>query len=294
MDERRTATIGIIGGSGLYQLEGLDDVEVRRLTTPFGEPSGAVVVGTLAGTRVAFLPRHGEGHRLAPSEVPSRANLYALRSLGVTQVVGVSAVGSLAEKYAPGDLVIPDQLVDRTKGLRPCSFFGSGMVAHVSMADPFCHRLRRSLLQAATDAGVTASVHETATYLCIEGPQFSSRAESELYRSWGMGVIGMTALPEAALAREAALCYALLTLVTDYDCWHGEETAVSADLVAETLRRNVATAGAVLWQAVATVEPEPGCTCRDALDTAVLTHVDAVAPAVRAKLGPLLGTGRSG
>jgi 5'-methylthioadenosine phosphorylase len=276
-----TAALGIVGGSGLYEISGLTDVDSVRLDTPFGAPSAAVVVGTLAGRRVAFLPRHGDGHRLTPGEIPARANMYALRSLGVGQVVAVSAVGSLAEKYAPGDLVVPDQLVDRTRG-RSTSFFGGGIVGHVSMADPFCPRVRGDLLAAAAE--LSATVHDGATYLCMEGPQFSTRAESELYRSWGMGIIGMTAVPEAALAREAGLCYATLALVTDYDCWHADEAAVSAHLVAETMRRNVAAAGEVLRRLVRIADPHRECACRHALDAAVLTAPDAVTPAARQRL----------
>lgn len=282
------AEIGVIGGSGLYGLGALADPRAVLPPTPFGEPSGPVMVGTLHGRRVAFLPRHGEGHRLTPSEIPNRANLYALRSLGVRQVIAVSAVGSLAEKYAPGDLVVPDQLVDRTKGLRPASFFGEGIVVHVSMADPFCPVLRQNLLDGARPVR-RAVVHDGATYCCMEGPQFSTRAESMLYRSWGMGIIGMTAVPEAALAREAGLCYATLALVTDYDCWHDEEESVSADMVAETMRRNVETAGEVLRHVMATIDTEADCHCRHALDGAVLTPAAAVPPAVRERLGLLLG-----
>jgi 5'-methylthioadenosine phosphorylase len=281
------AAVGVIGGSGLYRLGALTDTETVDISTPFGDPSAPLVIGTLAGTRVAFVPRHGLGHRLTPSEIPARANLYALKSLGVRQVVAVSAVGSLAEKYAPGDLVVPEQIVDRTKGLRPASFFDRGLVAHVAMADPFCGQLRRDLLDAA--GGVGATVHDGSTYLCIEGPQFSTRAESELYRAWGMGIIGMTAVPEAALAREAELCYATLALVTDYDCWHEAEESVSASLVAETMARNIAAAGAVLQRLVVAIDPLRDCECHHCLDGAMLTDASAVTPEVRRRLGLLLG-----
>ncbi|MBX7265778.1 S-methyl-5'-thioadenosine phosphorylase [Micromonospora sp. Llam7] len=283
-----TAEIGIIGGSGLYQLDMLDDPELIMPTTPFGEPSGPITVGALAGRRVAFLPRHGVGHRLMPSEIPVLANLYALRALGVRQVFAVSAVGSLSEKYAPGDLVVPDQIVDRTRGKRPTSFFGSGLVAHVAMADPFCDRLRGDLLAAAAAVG-QVNVADGGTYCCIEGPRFSTRAESELYRSWGMGIIGMTAVPEAGLAREATLCYANLCLVTDYDCWHESEDSVTAELVADTMRRNVEAAGRVLREALAIVEVAADCDCRHALAGAVLTDPAQVMPELRARLGLLLG-----
>lgn len=282
------AEIGIIGGSGLYRLAKLHDSAEILLQTPFGSPSGPITAGTLYGRRVAFLPRHGPGHLLLPTEIPARANIYALRELGVRAVFAVSAVGSLSEKYAPGEFVVPDQLVNRTKGLRPGSFFGKGLVGHIPMADPFCTRLRGTLLAAATRAG-GVTTRDEAVYCCIEGPQFSTRAESELYRSWGMGIIGMTAVPEAVLAREAELCYAVLALVTDYDCWHDGEESVSADLVAETVRRNVVAAGEVLRHAVALVDTDVDCTCRHALDAAVLTDMRLVPSQIRKRLGLLLG-----
>ncbi|GID95738.1 S-methyl-5'-thioadenosine phosphorylase [Amorphoplanes digitatis] len=269
--------IGVIGGSGLYDLDMLDDVESIELDTPYGSPSGSITIGTLRGTRLAFLPRHGLGHRLSPSEVPARANIYALCELGVRRVFAISAVGGLAERYAPGTLVVPDQIVDRTKGLRPATFFGGGVVAHVSMADPFCQRQREHLIAAAKSAGHT-DVIDGATYCCIEGPQFSTRAESHLYRSWGLDIIGMTAVPEAALAREAQLCYAGLALVTDYDCWHENEETVTADMVAQTMRRNVRAAREVLEEAVATLDPSGDCECRHALTGAVLTDPTLIAP----------------
>jgi 5'-methylthioadenosine phosphorylase len=282
-----SAEIGIIGGSGLYDLGLLDHPRRVRITTPFGEPSDDIVLGTLAGRRVAFLPRHGTGHRLSPSEIPVRANLYALRELGVREVFGVSAVGSLSERYAPGHLVVPNQVVDRTKGVRPASFFGDGVVAHVSLADPFCTRLQGPLVEAArAERGVV--IHEGATYCCIEGPQFSTRAESELYRSWGMGIIGMTAVPEVGLAREAGLCYVGLSLVTDYDCWHHSEEPVTAETVAQVMHRNVESAGRVLTRAVGGLTgPAPDCACRHALDSAVLTAADAIPDAGRRLLESL-------
>lgn len=280
--------IGVIGGSGLYQLDGLTDTEWVRASTPFGDPSDALLVGTLSGTRVAFLPRHGRGHRLAPAEIPVRANLYALKELGARQILSVSAVGSLRDDLAPGDLVVCDQIVDRTRGVRPSSFFGDGLVVHVGLADPYCGRLRQVLLDAAarTSAG---TVHASGTYCCMEGPQFSTRAESELYRSWGLDVIGMTALPEAKLAREAELCYAGLALVTDYDCWHPGHHAVTADMVADVMRRNVAAAADVVAAFVAAVPAGAGCACQEALAHAVITSRDAIGADVRDRLELLVG-----
>jgi 5'-methylthioadenosine phosphorylase len=235
---RPAISLAVIGGSGFYEMPGLEDLEEIAVSTPFGEPSDPLRVGMLEGVRVAFLARHGKGHRLLPSELPQRANFWALKSLGVERVLSVSAVGSLREEFRPGDMVVPDQLVDRTRGPRPQTFFGGGVVAHVSFADPFCPRLRPLVHQAAGSAG--AAAHAGGTYVTIEGPAFGTRAESELYRSWGMGVVGMTALPEAKLAREAELCYATLATVTDYDSWHTEHEAVDAATVFQVLQRNVA------------------------------------------------------
>jgi 5'-methylthioadenosine phosphorylase len=279
-----TPAIGVIGGSGLYDLDLLEDTEVLEPSTPYGPPSGPITVGTIRGRRVAFLPRHGVGHRLTPTEVPSRANIFALRDLGVRSVLAVSAVGSLAEQYAPGDLVVPDQLVDRTRGKRPATFFGDGVVAHVAMADPFCARLRGDLLGAAKTAGHDGVI-DGAAYCCIEGPQFSTRAESRLYRAWGLDIIGMTAVPEAALAREAQLCYASLALVTDYDCWHESEEDVTADLVAETMRRNVAAARQVLQAAVPAIADGADCPCRSSLAGAILTDPGLIPAQLRATFG---------
>jgi 5'-methylthioadenosine phosphorylase len=279
------AEVGIIGGSGLYRLGTLEGARTVEVTTPFGAPSGPVTVGELGGRRVAFLPRHGVGHRLGPAQIPARANIHALRGLGVTQVVAVSAVGSLSEKLAPGDLVVPDQVVDRTHG-RPSSFFGDGLVVHVGLADPFCSRLRPLLADAAREGDAT--VHDTATYLCMEGPAFSTRAESRLHRSWGLDIVGMTAMPEAKLAREAELCYVSLALVTDYDCWYEGHDDVSAGLVADVMRRNVAAAGAVLERLAPRLEPTD-CSCRHALDGAVLTDPAVVPEEVRDRVRLLLG-----
>ncbi|MDP2952445.1 MAG: S-methyl-5'-thioadenosine phosphorylase, partial [Chloroflexota bacterium] len=237
------ARIGVIGGSGLYEMEGLADIEEARVKTPFGDPSDTIVVGTLEGTRVAFLPRHGRGHRISPTRLPARANIYALKSLGVEWVISVSAVGSLKEEIRPLDLVVPDQLIDRTRS-RVNSFFEDGPVVHVGFADPFCPVLSRSLYEAAREAG--ARVHRGGTYVVMEGPLFSTRAESDLYRSWGASVIGMTALPEAKLAREAEICYATLACATDYDCWREGHESVTIEMVIANLTQNVATAKQIL------------------------------------------------
>lgn len=283
-----TAEIGIIGGSGLYDMAGLEDREELRLTTPYGDPSDGIVVGTLAGRRIAFLARHGRGHRLTPSEVPSRANIYALKALGVNRVIGVSAVGSLREELAPGHFVVPDQIIDRTKGIRPASFFGDGLVVHVPFAHPYCDDLRVHVLDAARK-GSSTTVHDGGTYCCMEGPQFSTRAESELYRSWGLHLIGMTVLPEAKLAREAELCYATLALVTDYDCWHPDHDSVTAAMVIETLQRNALAAQATIAALIAALPRERGCGCASALAHAIMTSPDMVPPATRERTRLLVG-----
>ena len=245
------AKIGVIGGSGLYEMAELDEVEERALETPFGAPSAPYVLGTLAGRRIAFLPRHGAGHRLLPGEIPFRANVHGFRQLGVEWLISVSAVGSLKEDVHPGDIVIPDQFIDLTKG-RAGTFFGEGVVAHVSMADPVCGVLSAALAGAARRAG--AATREGGVYVCIEGPQFSSRAESFLYRSWGASVIGMTNMPEARLAREAEMSYATIALVTDYDCWHEEEAAVSVEAVVALVKRNAALARRIIREAAPGIE----------------------------------------
>ena len=287
----RPARVGVIGGSGFYEMEGLSDVEEVRLTTPFGDPSDAVVIGTLHGVRAAFLPRHGKGHRLLPAEVPSRANVYALKSLGVEFVIGVSAVGSLRQEIAPLDMVVPDQLIDRTQG-RPGSFFGRGLVAHVAFAEPFCPVLGRVLFESASEASASgggAAVHRGGTYVVMEGPAFSTRAESLLYRSWAADLIGMTALPEAKLAREAEMCYATLACVTDYDCWHEMEESVSAAMIIANLLRNVATARRVVSLAVQRLPQERACPCAEALRSALVTPLDLVPENVRRELAPIIG-----
>src|SRR5688572_26215112 len=253
--------VGIIGGSGLYQMPELTGVEEVPVDTPFGQPSDAFIIGTLEGQRVAFLPRHGRGHRLTPTEVPFRANIYAMKLLGVEQILSASAVGSLQEKYAPLDMVIPDQFFDRTRGrVRESTFFGDGIVAHVTFAHPVCSDLGDVIQDACKVAEV--KTHRGGTYLCMEGPAFSTVAESNVYRSWGMDIIGMTSLQEAKLAREAEICYATLALVTDYDCWHSGHDAVSVDTVVEYLNRNVRNAQIIMKEAVKQLTERPrSCTC---------------------------------
>lgn len=284
MTEQR-ASIAIIGGSGLYEMEGLTDIEEVRLSTPFGEPSDAIVIGTFAGTRVAFLPRHGRGHRFSPSELPVQANIFALKLLGVERIISVSAVGSLREEIRPLDLVVPDQLIDRTKG-RPNSFFGRGLVAHVGFADPFCPDLSAWLYQAATETGRT--VHRGGTYVVIEGPLFSTRAESHLYRSWGASIIGMTALPEAKLAREAEMCYATLACATDYDVWHESEEPVTVEMVVANLLKNVETSKEVLRRLIPRIPPQRTCPCANALANAIITAPNVIPAHIKRELAPLI------
>jgi 5'-methylthioadenosine phosphorylase len=281
------AVLGIIGGSGLYDLPGLSAVRREEVSTPYGSPSDAFMAGKLGDEEVVFLARHGAGHRLLPSEIPYRANVYALKLLGVKRVISISAVGSMAEPIAPGHLVLPTQYIDRTVARRN-TFFGDGVVAHVAFADPVCPQLHAHLEAACFAAGAT--VHPLGTYVCIEGPQFSTRAESELYRSWGVEVIGMTALPEAKLAREAELCYATLGLATDYDAWHPGHEAVTVAQVLETMRKNVATAKEVMRNAILGYGRirAATCECARALDSAVMTAPAQIPAAARERLGPLL------
>ena len=280
------ADIGIIGGSGLYNMEGLAGIREARVRTPFGEPSDALLVGTLGGVRVAFLSRHGRGHRLAPGDINYRANLYALKTLGVTRVISVSAVGSMKEALKPGHVVLPDQFIDHTKR-RAGTFFEKGIVAHVAFADPICGALSQVLFKAATGAG--AMVHQGGTYLCIEGPQFSSRGESFLYRQWGVDVIGMTNMPEAKLAREAELCYATMALVTDYDCWHGSEESVTVEMILATLHNNVALAKRILRASVSAAAGARPCACGTALQHAIVTAPEKIPAATRKRLQLLIG-----
>ncbi|MBI3603608.1 MAG: S-methyl-5'-thioadenosine phosphorylase [Nitrospirae bacterium] len=283
---RAQAEIGIIGGSGLYEMEGLERVREVRPATPFGRPSDALILGTIDGVQVAFLSRHGRGHRITPSEINYRANIYALKSVGVTRIISVSAVGSMKEAVRPGDVLLPDQFIDMTKR-RVGTFFEQGVVAHVAFADPICSRLSGALFKAAQGAGAT--VHRGGVYLCIEGPQFSSRGESLLYRRWGVDVIGMTNLPEAKLAREAELCYATLALPTDYDCWHATEESVSVDAIIATLKNNVALAKRIIRAALSVAAEPRTCLCATALEHAVLTATQNIPKETRKRLGLLLG-----
>ncbi len=281
-----TARIGVIGGSGLYDMPGLQDKEELALETPFGPPSDRFVLGTLEGERVAFLPRHGRGHRLLPSEVPSLANIYAFKSLGVERLISVSAVGSLREPLAPGQLVVPDQLVDRTKGVRPFTFFGGGIVAHVPFAQPLCGEVRGALAGAVRAAG--QSVVDGATYVVMEGPQFSTLAESEMHRAAGFDLVGMTALPEAKLAREAELCYGMLALVTDYDCWHPEHDSVTVESVMSVMHRNVANAQATVAAVIPMLRGPRECSCGQALDHAIMTDPRMIPRDAYDRLRPLI------
>ncbi|RMH32572.1 MAG: S-methyl-5'-thioadenosine phosphorylase [Nitrospirae bacterium] len=285
MRTKPRAEIGIIGGSGLYQMEGLKHTRTIRVATPFGRPSDEILVGDLEGRTVAFLSRHGRGHRLAPSFINYRANIYALKTLGVTRVFSVSAVGSMKESIRPGDLVVPDQFVDRTSQ-RPATFFDQDVVVHVAFADPVCKELSAVLWEAAQ--AVPATVHRPGTYLCIEGPQFSSRAESAIYRQWGVDVIGMTNIPEAKLAREAEMCYATLALVTDYDCWHETEEAVSVGAILDIMRASVDVAKQVLRTAVAFVSSRSACPCQQALEHAVVTDPASITATAKKRYRVLL------
>lgn len=278
------AEIGIIGGSGLYEIDGLHQVKRVALATPFGSPSSPVVLGELDGVRVAFLSRHGRGHRLSPSEINYRANVYALKAIGVRRVISVSAVGSMKDSVKPGDVVLPDQFIDLTKR-RFSTFFEGGVVAHVAFGDPVCASLATSLLGAGRSVGAT--VHQGGTYLCMEGPQFSTKAESNLYRQWGVSVIGMTNMPEAKLAREAELCYATVALVTDYDCWHETEEPVTVEAILATLCANVALAKRLLRAAVKSAASVTSCPCQQALQHAIVTAPDTIPAGLRRKLALL-------
>jgi len=280
------AKIGVIGGSGLYQIEGLQDVREVRMSTPFGEPSETITLGELEGNGIAFLPRHGKGHRISPSEIPVRANVYALKALGVEWIISVSAVGSLKEEIHPLDLVIPDQLIDRTKS-RTNTFFGNGLVAHVGLAEPFCPVLSRILFEAASSEGVRT--HRGGTGVVMEGPLFSTKAESILYRSWGASMVGMTALPEAKLAREAEICYATLAFVTDYDCWHQSEKLVTVEEVVANLLRSAAVSKSILKRAVPMVPAERDCACAHALKDAIITAPEYIPAKIKEDLALLIG-----
>src|SRR6478609_5254157 len=292
-----STTIGIIGGSGLYDMAELTDRREERIATPFGEPSAPYVTGTLRGKRVAFLARHGAGHRLLPTELNFRANIYGFKTLGVEFLLSASAVGSLKEEYRPLDIVIPDQFFDRTKG-RISTFFGRGLVAHVGFAHPFCPTLSDVAYRAAQAAGLPPAtptlpdspvVHKGGTYVCMEGPQFSTLAESQLYRSWGMDIIGMTNLQEAKLAREAEICYTTLALITDYDCWHPSHDQVTVEMIVANLLQNAANAQRVIAEAVARLPFQRTCECASALKYAIITRPDAVPADIKRELAPIVG-----
>ncbi|MEE9247765.1 MAG: S-methyl-5'-thioadenosine phosphorylase [Dehalococcoidia bacterium] len=280
------AQIGIIGGSGLYDMEALTDREEVRPKTPFGEPSDAIVLGTLEGTRVAFLPRHGKGHRLNPTNIPVRANIFALKTLGVTHVVSISAVGSLREEVRPLDMVVPDQLIDRTRS-RVNSFFEEELVVHAAFADPYCPALSQALFDVASSA--TERAHKGGAMIVMEGPLFSTRAESEMYRSWGASIIGMTGLPEAKLAREAELCYATLACATDYDCWRPGYDSVSVELVVGNLIKNVGAAQEIIRNLMGLIPDRQGCDCQNALRDAIITSRERIPDRLKEELRPLIG-----
>lgn len=280
------ATLAIIGGSGLYQMSGLENTEELNVDTPFGKPSAPITVGTLEGMRIAFLARHGIGHHLTPAEVPYRANIYALKSLGVERVVSISACGSLRADYAPGHIVIPDNLFDHTKD-RARSFFGEGLVAHVSVADPFCNDLSNQLEQAVHATG--ANLHRGGSFIAIEGPRFSTKAESNTFRAWGMSIIGMTAAPETFLAREAELCYATMAHVTDYDVWRESESPVTVEMVIQTLNKNTRIAQDAIRNLARALKTKRACACGQALATALITNPKVIPPKTRKKLGLLIG-----
>lgn len=278
--------IGVIGGSGLYQMEGLKVLDERYVETPFGKPSDAIIIGELSGKEVAFLPRHGRGHIYSPSQINFRANIYALKTLGVERILSVSAVGSMKAEIAPGDVVFVDQFIDRTQQ-RASTFFNDGIVAHVAFADPICPDLLETVYQ--SSRSVPAKVHKGGTYLCMEGPLFSTRAESNLYRSWGVSCIGMTNLQEAKLAREAEICYVTIALPTDYDCWHATEASVDVAMVLEILHKNMATAQAIIKEAVGRIGNSRRCPCASALKDAILTDRNKISAEVKKRLDPLVG-----
>ena len=280
------AKIGVIGGSALYSIDGLTDIEKVDIDTPFGKPSDHITVGKLGGVGVAFLPRHGKGHRLSPTEVPYRANIYALKSLGVGWIISVSAVGSLREGLEPGDLVIPDQLIDRTRN-RVSSFFDGGIVAHILFAEPFCSVLSQALFKAAKE--IDSATHQGGTYLVMEGPAFSTRAESHLYRSWGASLIGMTALPEAKLAREAEICYATIAGVTDYDCWQETCAPLPIDVILDNQRQQIQKIREIIGLAVSRIPDNRDCECATALKTAIVTDPKLIPPEQKEKLKLLIG-----
>jgi len=280
------AKIGVIGGTGLYDIEGLEHIEEVDIDTPFGKPSDTITIGRLEGVSIAFLPRHGRGHHISPTELPARANIYALKLLGVEHIIAVSSAGSFKQEIKPGHLLIPDQLIDRTRN-RVNTFFGDGIVTHIPFAEPFCPTLCQVLYEAAKEAG--ADVHPNGTYIAMEGPAFSTRAESRLYRSWGADIIGMTALPEAKLAREAEICYAIIGCVTDYDSWWEPGKPVTVDVILSTLFKNADTAKKIIKLAVGRIPEERNCGCATALQTAVVTDPKLIPAEQKKKLNLLIG-----
>ena len=288
MPNQHQAEIAIIGGSGLYEIQGFEETAVVDIDTPYGKPSDAITVGELLGVPVAFLPRHGRGHRVSPTELPFRANIYALKTLGVKRIVSVSAVGSLQARLEPQHLVVPDQLIDRTRSSRPSTFFEDGVVAHISFADPFCPSVSGVLVKGGREQGIPT--HEGATMVVMEGPAFSTKAESEMYRSWGGDLIGMTAIPEAKLAREAEICYGTMAWVTDYDCWHPEHDAVTVDMVVENLIANVANSRIILRHIMPALAGLGPCECQTALANAIITDRSMIPSEVRRRLHPIAGT----
>ena len=280
------AKIAVIGGSGLYDIEGMTDIEEVNIETPFGKPSDAITIGKLEGVGVAFLPRHGKGHRISPTEIPSRANIYALKSLGVEFIIASCSAGSFKKEIAPGHLLIPDQLIDRTRN-RVNTFFEGGIVAHIPFADPFCPVLSQILVESAREAGAT--VHPKGTYVVMEGPAFSTRAESRLYRSWGADIIGMTALPEAKLAREAEICYAVIGCVTDYDSWWHSAEPITIDFILNTMRHNVDIAKSIIKLAVSRIQEKRDCPCATALEIAIVTDPKLVPDEQKKKLELIIG-----
>jgi len=280
------AKIGVIGGTGLENIEGLTDIKEVNIDTPFGKPSDTITIGKLEGVGIAFLPRHGKGHRILPTEIPARANIYALKWLGVEHIIAVNAVGSFKEAIKPGDLLIPDQLIDRTRS-RVNTLFGEGIVAHIPFADPFCPVLSQIVYQAAQETGAT--VHRGGTYVVMEGPAFSTRAESFLYRSWGADVIGMTALPEAKLAREAEICYASIACVSDYDCWREAHESVTVEIIVDILRKNADTAKKIIRLAVGRIPERRDCPCASALKAAIITAPEMIPAEQKEKLNLLIG-----
>ena len=280
-------TIGVIGGSGLYEMEGLEEVQRISVATPFGDPSDEFVTGILNGVHMVFLPRHGRGHRYLPSEVNYRANIYGMKKLGVQRIISVSAVGSLKEAIAPGHIVIPDQFIDRTKGVRRDTFFGDGIVAHAGFADPVCGCLSDTLYSAALKAGAT--VHKGGTYICMEGPAFSTRAESFSYLALGASVIGMTNLTEAKLAREAEICYGIIALSTDYDCWHEHHDDVTVEAIIQIIHQNVAMAKNIIRQAVSDISIERTCACGSAMQYAIITDKAVIPADTKQRLQPIVG-----